>query len=279
MDFVAIDFETANQSYASICQVGMVVFQDGQAIEEFETLVNPRDAFSPINVSIHGITESHVKRSPSFPKVYKTIRRLAAGQILVCHTSFDKSAMGQAIELHKLRPFSCTWLDTAQVARRVWDQFAQRGYGLNNVAEFLDLSFEHHNAKEDARIAGEILVRAISETGLDLPIWLHRANQPIGRLSKYPPHPSGHLFGERIVFSGKLSIPRREASARAATVGCEVCSSVNARITILVIGIQDLQKLAGHQKSSQHRRAEELISLGYPIRIIGENEFFSLIQT
>jgi DNA polymerase III subunit epsilon len=41
--FVAIDFETANASLASICQIGVAVFIDGQIVDEWETLINPED--------------------------------------------------------------------------------------------------------------------------------------------------------------------------------------------------------------------------------------------
>ena len=46
--------------------------------------------------------------------------------------------------------------------------FSQVGYGLSNVAERLGVDFQHHDALEDARAAGEILLRAIAETGLNV---------------------------------------------------------------------------------------------------------------
>jgi len=39
-----------------------------------------------------------------------------------------------------------------------------------------------------------------------------------------------------------------------------------------------LKRLAGHNKSSKHRKAEELIRMGYPIRIIKESDFLQLIK-
>jgi len=37
-------------------------------------------------------------------------------------------------------------------------------------------------------------------------------------------------------------------------------------------------KLAGHDRSSKHRKAEEHISQGLPIRIIGESDFKELVK-
>ena len=45
MDFVAIDVETANADLASICQIGIVAFENGSVKESWQSLVNPEDYF------------------------------------------------------------------------------------------------------------------------------------------------------------------------------------------------------------------------------------------
>ena len=62
MKFVALDVETANPNMASICSVGIAVFEDGRLTDEWYSLVNPKDYFHEMNVSIHGINQ------PAFPK-------------------------------------------------------------------------------------------------------------------------------------------------------------------------------------------------------------------
>ena len=47
---------------------------------------------------------------------------------------------------------------------------------------------------------------------------------------------------------------------------------------MLVVGDQDVRKLVGHQKSSKHIRAEELIANGNAIRILKESDFKELIR-
>jgi DNA polymerase III subunit epsilon len=47
---------------------------------------------------------------------------------------------------------------------------------------------------------------------------------------------------------------------------------------MLVVGDQDIAKLAGHEKSSKHRKAEELIAKGTPIRILKESDFKELVR-
>ena len=70
MDFVVIDVETANPDLASICQVGVASFRDGALVETWASLVNPEDYFSPLNVSIHHIGESHVEGAPTWSEVF-----------------------------------------------------------------------------------------------------------------------------------------------------------------------------------------------------------------
>jgi DNA polymerase-3 subunit epsilon len=91
-------------------------------------------------------------------------------------------------------------------------------------------------------------------------------------------NPDGPFYGEVLVFTGSLSIIRHEAADLAASVGCRVDSGVTKRTTILVVGDQDVEKLAGHDKSSKHRKAEELIQCGQHIRIIQESDFRELVE-
>ena len=285
MKFVALDFETANPSLDSICQIGVVVFADGCVTDAWETLVDPEDYFDGWNVSIHGIEERHVVGAPKFPEVFQRLWDLLDGQVVVHHTPFDKTALVLTFEKHQLPEISCQWLDTARVVRRAWPEFSHSGYGLKKVAKSLGIKFKHHVAQEDARAAGEILLQAISHTGLSLTDWLTRARKPIGT----SPHnatdkcardgnPDGVFFGETVVFTGTLSLPKKQMADLAASVGCNVTDGVNAATTLLVVGDQDIRKLAGHEKSSKHRKAEELRDKGQSIRILTESDFERLIN-
>jgi DNA polymerase-3 subunit epsilon len=127
------------------------------------------------------------------------------------------------------------------------------------------------------------LLRAIAETGISLEDWLVRVNKPIDlshgsvKIIRNG-NPNGPLAGEVVVFTGALSMHRHEAADLAAAIGCEVAASVNKATTILVVGDQDIRRLAGHEKSSKHRKAEDLIIKGHPIKIIMESDFLRLVK-
>ncbi len=282
MRFIAIDVETANPDLASICQIGLATFRDGSAATTWGRLVNPEDDFDPVNVAIHGITHEVVRREPTLPKLFTKLQECLTGEIVVCHTAFDRLSLARAAEKYQLPAINCTWLDSAKVVRRTWPAHAHSGYGLGNIAKSLGIVFKHHDAQEDARAAGEIVLRAIAETGRTLDEWLVRVCQPIisgeaERIAREG-NPEGPLAGEVAVFTGALSIPRREAAEVAANAGCTVAESVNRATTLLVVGDQDIRKLAGHEKSSKQRKAEARIAKGQTIRILAEGDFRRLLQ-
>lgn len=281
MSFVVIDVETANPNLSSICQVGIALFRDGRLHESWGSLVNPEDFFHPINVSIHGISESAVSAAPKWTTIHETLRTWIAGNLVVTHTAFDRTALLRACQRYGITPHQCRWLDSARVARRAWPTFSRSGYGLSNIAAQLGIDFRHHDAQEDARAAGEIVLRAAADTGLSIEQWLSRVTQPINPASATPleANPNGPLYGEVLVFTGTLSLARREAAAAATAAGCEVADGVTKRTTLLVVGDQDIRRLAGEEKSSKHRKAEELIAKGQQIRILCESDFEHLLRS
>jgi DNA polymerase III subunit epsilon len=281
MDFVAIDVETANPDMSSICQIGIAYFRKGELREEWKSYIDPKDFFDSINISIHGIDGSIVQGSPQLPEIADILYNFLDDKITVCHTHFDQVSIRKAFDKYGIRHPKNIWLDSARVARRTWKEFAYKGYGLHNICETLGYNFKHHDALEDAKAAGYIILTAMQQSCLDLEGWLKRVNQPISEQvikQKRDLNPEGHLYGEVIVFTGALELTRAEAADMAAKIGCQVESGVTKKTTILVVGNQDIKKLSGHEKSSKHRKAEGLILNGQAIRILGESDFKELIN-
>jgi DNA polymerase-3 subunit epsilon len=280
MEFVAIDVETANADMASVCQVGIAYYKQGALVDEWKSYINPEDYFDGFNISIHGITEDIVRNAPKLPNVKVKLYEYLNNRICVCHTHFDRVAIKQAFWKYDMQIPNCTWLDSAQVARRTWKEFSCSGYGLYNVCTSLGYDFKHHDALEDAKAAAHILNSAIELSGIDLESWLKRVRQPIDPSSlseKREGNAEGAFYGEVLVFTGALAMHRHEAADMAASIGCTVESGVNGRTTLLVVGDQDTKRLAGHEKSQKHRRAEQLISEGQSIRILRETDFRELV--
>lgn len=277
MEYVAVDVETANADWASICQIGIAHFDETGVRETWASLVDPEDYFDGMNVSIHGITEEDVRGAPRFADVFPEVVSRLGGRVVVHHMPFDRVALSRAAMRYGLPDLGAQWLDSARVARRAWQEYAERGYGLSNLSKSLGIPLDHHDALSDAVACGMILGRAVAASGIGVEEWLHHATQPIGGTIAREGDPSGPLFGERVLFTGALTIPRREAASLAARAGCGVASSVSRHVTILVVGVQDLRRTLGGGKSSKHRKVEGLIADGYDIAIIGEDDFLELV--
>ena len=176
LTFNAIDVETANSDPSSICQIGIVSFGSGIIKKQLSLLVNPEGPFNDFNVRLHGIDQDAVRGSKTLPSLEARLRRLLEGRVLVSHTSFDRRAMDGAMERYGLSPLRARWLDSAMVARRAWPHRynRRRGWGLAAIAGDLGITFRHHDAVEDARAAGEIVLQACRHTGLDIDGWLTR---------------------------------------------------------------------------------------------------------
>jgi DNA polymerase-3 subunit epsilon len=282
MRFFALDVETANADYSSICQIGLVEVENGQTVSKWSTLINPETYFDPFNISIHGIGEKDVRKSPTFDAIYNELLERITDQITVHHMPFDRIAITRACINYNLDILQPRWLDSAKIVRRTWEQFAYDGYGLAKITAFLKIDFNHHDALEDALAAAKVVYCACDKSQLSVEEWYKRVSQPIclchgGSTSiKLEGNSEGILYGENIVFTGALSLPRKDAAQVAAKMGCNVDDSVTKKTTMLVVGTQDSAKLAGYEKSSKHRKAEELIQQGFAIKILTENDFIEM---
>lgn len=280
MDFVAIDVETANSDVSSICQIGLAKFSNGVLMDEWSSLINPDAYFSEMNICVHGIQKNDVISAPFFDEVYDHILSFIGDSICVSHTRYDQASLSKSFRRYGLEDFIKIWVDSSLIARRTWFQFSKKGYGLKNLAQHIGYNFKHHNALEDAKACGFILNGAIKESGKSLEQWLRNSNTPQSASNKikYEVDEDGALFGEGIVFTGSLSISRNEAKIMAANLGCIVGSTVTKKTTLLVVGDQDIDRLAGKSKSSKHLKAEELISKGQYIRILSESDFKEMVE-
>ena len=164
LPFVAVDVETANYDCTNICQFGYAKFANGVIAACEATLINPHCEFEPRFIHIHGITRDLVTSSPTWDVFHPGVKDLLNSEILLSHTHFDRDALNKACwRYHLLGPMPRFWIDTCAVARRVWPELPN--HKLPTLAAHFDISYNAHNAADDARCAGEILLLAIQHSG------------------------------------------------------------------------------------------------------------------
>ncbi|WP_347551076.1 3'-5' exonuclease [Pseudalkalibacillus hwajinpoensis] len=167
MNFVALDFETANSSRGSVCSIGLVEYENGQLIREYYRLVKPKqNYFAGINVSIHGITKEDVADAPSFDVLWhKEISELVEGKFLVAHNAqFDMSVLRAVLDQYNLPYPMLAYNCTVNISKKTW---TLPRYKLNVVSDYLGIQLDHHHALDDARASAQILLKAAEELNAD----------------------------------------------------------------------------------------------------------------
>ena len=158
MNFVAIDFETANNSRDSACSVGLVKVANCEIVETAVRLIRPPTR-EFLYTFIHGLAWKDVAKAPGFGDVWPELAPMLAGaQFLAAHNaSFDKSVLAACCASHGLAlpalPFRCT----VQMARRAWNLYPTK---LANVCEALGIQLNHHEALSDAMACAQIVLAA-----------------------------------------------------------------------------------------------------------------------
>lgn len=287
--FFLIDVETANADYASICQVGVVQATPEGIVDEWSSYVDPEDYFDAFNVSMHGIDTDRVLGAPNFKSIHGELHQRLSKGLVLSYSWFDRSSIWQAHDRHSLETPTYEWLDATRLVRRTWPAVSKRGFALKKVAKMLGIKMDrHHDALSDARAAAHVVIETLRVSGVGLTDWRERAYQPITKdakagdmKAKVRPDGApidGPLMGEMVVFTGELSITRREAMEKALLAGADVGDSVTKNTTVVVFGQQDAAKLNETGKSAKQRKAEALIAAGQEIELINEQSFFRSLQ-
>jgi DNA polymerase-3 subunit epsilon len=162
LDFTAIDFETANNSPASACSVGLVKVRDGRVVDTAYWLIKPplgHDAFLEWNVRIHGIMAVDVVDALLWSEQLPDLLSFAENDFLVAHNAgFDMGVIAAACEASYLPIPTFDYLCSLHVARKTYHLDSYRLPIAAMAAGFED--FEHHNALADAAACAAIIVHA-----------------------------------------------------------------------------------------------------------------------
>lgn len=92
--FAIIDIETTGGQYRSgkITEIAIIVFENGQIVDQFESLVNPECSIPFEITRITGIDSEMVKDAPKFYEIAKRIIEITHDCIFVAHNvEFDYS--------------------------------------------------------------------------------------------------------------------------------------------------------------------------------------------
>jgi DNA polymerase-3 subunit epsilon len=159
MNFIAMDFETANGKRDSACSLALTIVRNNQVADEFYTLINPHTDFFWRNVKIHGIHAHDVQGAPDFPAVWQHIKPFyTPNQLVIAHNNqFDNGVLKSTLEHYDIEPPAYLTLDTVRSSRHLLPGLTN--YKLNTVCDALNIDLHrHHNALDDAQACANILL-------------------------------------------------------------------------------------------------------------------------
>ncbi len=158
MNFVAIDFETANNIRSSICSVGLAFVEKGKLVGSEHIYVKPEpNHYDPYNTYLHGISDKHTRNKPTFKEHWKELKKHFHNQTLVAHNaSFDFSVLRFTLEHSKLQYPDSDYHCTYRLAQASLPIASHR---LNDVSGHFKIKLKHHNAESDAKAAALIALK------------------------------------------------------------------------------------------------------------------------
>ncbi|KMJ58401.1 exonuclease [Bacillus sp. LL01] len=316
MDFIALDFEIANNDLSSACSLGMVFVDDKKIVDDKYYLIKPprlkvEKSFS----KVHGLTEEDLKNARTFDEIWQEISGyFNTDTLVVAHNAyFDMSVLKSCLLHYSLEIPEFNYACSIPISTRGLNGF-KVGNSLKARVEHFGVTLDqHHNALSDARACAEVVLKCVElkqreslqtycSTFSSIPLksftelkpqtsFYPRARKTNVRksfnsvsISEISPtndkfddkHP---LFEKNLVFTGELtSVDRAKAMQLVVDKGAVIKSGVSGKTDYLVVGQQDPSIVGPDGLSSKERKAQELMKKESKIKILREKEFLKLLS-
>ncbi|MCC5875330.1 MAG: 3'-5' exonuclease [Candidatus Sumerlaeia bacterium] len=157
-DFIAIDFETANEKRESVCAVGIAAVV-GSHVERYSALIRPPEfRFSHWNMRVHGITPEMVRNAPTFGELYPSIRHFLDHPRKWAHNApFDASVLRSIAAIERIQ-VNAEMQCTCRLAKNLLP--ALPNHKLPTVCRELAIPLtNHHDAASDAEACARIVLQ------------------------------------------------------------------------------------------------------------------------
>lgn len=173
LDYIAIDFETANYYKNSACSVGLVRLIDGKETDSVYSLIHPAKMYfiPEWTETIHHISYDDVRDKPYFPEVWDTIVMPFINKTpdipLVAHNGnmFDMLVIKNCCEYFGMEVPKLEYFDSLIVAKKTWPDL--ESHRLTALGEYFKIEYLVHDALEDSRTCGQIIKISADKWGVN----------------------------------------------------------------------------------------------------------------
>lgn len=299
MDYISIDFQTANSNRDSVCKIAVSIVESDKIKETKAWLVKPRSSFfDAFNVSLHGITFNDVEKYPEFDVVWQEVEPIIENKLVIAHVAgYHMSVLRHVCDLYDVKYPSLQYVCSSIMAKHHWQNIP--GYDLQTLCAFNDINFIPYNAESICEATALISNRMFSEKGiksteeitsnLQTTVGVFYEDGYIPSVSKRIRHkfdpttysidpknfnPESIFYGRNVVFTGTLSsMIREEAQKLIMNIGGNAQKGVNKETDYLVVGQQDYRIVGSDGMSAKQEKVLGMIAKGAAIEIMSEAEF------
>lgn len=295
MDFISIDFETANTSGNSICSLGFVLVKNNEIISKNNYLINPETSFSQVCTNIHGISRKDVQGAPNFPEVWSIISSYFYHFPVVAHNaSFEKSVLEKTANRYDIKLPIITYYCTQRIAEYNFNDFEH--YTLEYVCDKFEVKLEKHHCSADDSIAtANLMIKYLSCESINVfasyisdityernvqkkpstareNFWAHKENGAEYKAANVKYSDCKIEFSNKIfLLTGEAEgYTRTEVQNKIRNCGGIVVNNVSRKLNYLVAGNLDINVIKDSKqiKSQKIIKVEELNKNGADIKII-----------
>lgn len=297
--YVVLDIETTGFSPTNdrIIEIAAIHYVFDSEVSRFCTYVNPEISIPNHITKLTGIHQADVDSAPLIDDIVDDFVAFIKDYPLVGHniTDFDLPFLVAQFGIS----IPNIIIDTLPMSRLTFPDLPT--HRLSDLKDWFRLhDGESHHAEDDVIATNALLWACLYPA--DYASHYRKAVRNGGQKSIKPTNPrsehygerihtsditpnvnnidhTGPLYGKKIVFTGELSIPRKQAMQLAVNAGAVLRSSVSGKTDYLVVGKQDKELVGEDGMSTKEEKAQSLnLSGKASIQFINDAEFLSLVS-
>ena len=283
-DFIAMDFETANNNRVSACALGLAFVKNETFVHKEKHFILPPQGEKILNTHkrIHGIQEEDLEFALDFKQLWDSeLFKYFNNNLIVFHNaSMELSVLKSLFSHYKIDDFNINYIDTMKLA-----ELSGKPKKLTELASLFDIPIiKHHDPQEDAEVcanvfselkdlvpnfkdlvqcfSSETLQDKVSTKGVSLKI----QNDNMDIVKQYSISKEElqelRIEGSGFIFTGELTEDREICKEFVVRNGGLIKPTITSRVNFVVIGVgygwSKIQKV--HQLNSEKNCQIRLLS-------------------
>ncbi|WP_319227620.1 exonuclease domain-containing protein [Draconibacterium orientale] len=266
LDFTALDFETATSAHNSVCQVGLVIVNQGVIEKKFSALIKPpKNEYAYHNIKVHKIEPFMTKNAPTFDLIWEDISKYFENQLIVCHNAnFDLLKLESTLDFYNVPIPKYTYACTMKLF----------GGKLDKCCNEQNIEFNnHHDALADAEACAQLFLKFQEINGTyrkpktsNIPFAQKRIEKDDLQPDFDVKNQENPFYMKKVVFTGDLdNFTRKEAAHKIKLLGADVNTSISRKTDFVILGAKP--------GPSKMKKIEDL-----GIKTYSEEDFLKMIE-